>query len=247
MRSFEEGADVTSHSKVKAQKKQFLLRVARFKTLTFFLSCFSILAASASAQNIAMSVFLTDKSTVPSGDILKSLRKGCPSVSITSDAAKSDYTLEAVKMKVIQDDSPMGPSSSIDFVLTLQDRDGIAFGAEASSLGKAARDVCHAIKMHVIVEVEDRQNLTQSADMRSNGTVVGALTGRRTHTDTSSIYVVVKGEHALLDCYERRTGCTTIALGKYYGELEGDGIWVSYQIPLTHRWVRNHYKIAGSW
>ncbi|HTU43097.1 MAG TPA: hypothetical protein VMF10_15420 [Candidatus Aquilonibacter sp.] len=40
-------------------------------------------------------------------------------------------------------------------------------------------------------------------------------------TDTSSIYVVVNGEHALLDCYERRTRCATMGPDKYYGELEG--------------------------
>ena len=136
---------------------------------------------------------------------------------------------------------------------TLRDRDGITFGASASSLGKAAKEICHAIKTSVIVEVEDSQNLTQSADRRGvissnpGTTAANTLTGRRTHTDSSSIYVIVNGEHALLDCYERRTGCTTIGLGKYYGELEGDGIWVSYQMPLTHNWVRNHYKIAGGW
>lgn len=77
--------------------------------------------------------------------------------------------------------------------------------------------------------------------------VVNSATGRRTHTDTSNIYVIVNGEHALLDCYERRTGCATIGPGKYYGEQNGDGIWVSYRMPITHESMRNHYKIAGSW
>lgn len=48
-------------------------------------------------------------------------------------------------------------------------------------------------------------------------TVVNGTTGRRTHTDTSTIYVIVNREHALLDCYERRTGCATLGPGKYYG------------------------------
>ena len=77
--------------------------------------------------------------------------------------------------------------------------------------------------------------------------IVNDSTGRRTHTDTASIYVVVNGEHALLDCYERRTGCATIKAGTYYGERDGDGIWLNYQMPITHKPMRNHYKIAGSW
>lgn len=31
------------------------------------------------------------------------------------------------------------------------------------------------------------------------------------------------------------------------GDLESDGIGVSYQMPITHAPMRNHYKIAGSW
>jgi hypothetical protein len=69
----------------------------------------------------------------------------------------------------------------------------------------------------------------------------------RTQIDESSIYVIVNGEHALLDCYERRTGCSTIGPGRYYGELKGDGIWVSYRMPITHQPIHNHYKLAGSW
>ena len=64
---------------------------------------------------------------------------------------------------------------------------------------------------------------------------------------TSSTFAIVKGEHAWLDCYERRTGCATLAPGKYYGERDGDGTWVSYRMPLTQAPMRNHYKMAGSW
>jgi|HubBroStandDraft_6_1064221.scaffolds.fasta_scaffold00625_17 hypothetical protein len=115
------------------------------------------------------------------------------------------------------------------------------------------KDVCPTTKTSVLVEVVDAQNLTQSQDTRGDtsggavGTVVNSLTGRRTHTDASTIYVIVNGEHALLDCYERRTGCATIGPGKYTGELDGDSIWVNYEMPITHKPLRNHYKIAGSW
>jgi hypothetical protein len=198
-------------------------------------------------------------------DILKALQKECPNVSITVDVAKSDYTLEAIKKA-----APKAGQDSFD--LTLLDRDGKAFRTGSTpSLGYAAKDVCHAIfvaaggqrpeppapskqgKTAVIVEVVDTQNLTQSVDARGDlsggivGGIVAGTTGRRTHTDTSTIHVIVNGEHALLDCYEHRKGCTTMGPGKYYGELDGESIWVDYQLPLTHKTVRNHYVIAGGW
>jgi hypothetical protein len=104
-----------------------------------------------------------------------------------------------------------------------------------------------------MVEVVDTQNLTQSSDSRGDtsggavGTIVAATTRRRTHTDTASIYVIVNNEHVLLDCYERHKGCGTIGPGKYFGERDANGIWINYQMPLTHKPVRDHYKIAGSW
>jgi hypothetical protein len=211
------------------------------------------------AQNTPKSVALTNKSNLPPNEILKAFQKECPSASITSDATKSDYTLEAVRKA-----DPRAGEDSFD--LTLFDRDGKTLRtASTPSLGNAVRDVCQAIfiatagqqpeltaptkrkKGAVIVEVVDTENLTQSVDARGNGGVVPALTGRRTHTDTSTIRVIINGEHAVLDCYEHRKGCTTMAPGKYYGELDGESVWVDYEMPLTHKPIRNHYKVAGSW
>ncbi len=191
-------------------------------------------------QSTPKLIALTDNSDVPDKDISKSLRKECPNVSITKDVTKSDYTLEAMVAS---------------FNLTLFDRDGktVRSGTSMDYLDNAVKDICHAIQTAVIVEVVDTQRLTQSQDARGDtsggivGTVVNSQTGRRTHTDASTLNVIVKGEHALLDCYERRTGCATIGPGRYYGEQDGDGIWISYQMPITHKQLRNHYKIAGSW
>ena len=214
-------------------------------------ACLVLLSAiPVSAQPTAKSMALTDKSNVAAKDILRPLRKECPNVSITDDVTKSDYTLEAIKTTVRQGLKIVSQSS---FDLTLRDRDGITFGTSTDSLGEALKDLCRAIKKSITVEVVDATTLTQSRDARGDtsggaaAAVVNGLTGRRTHTDTSTIYVIANGEHALLDCYQRRTGCPTIGPGRYYGEQDGDGIWVSYQMPLTHKWVRNHYKIAGSW
>jgi hypothetical protein len=216
-------------------------------TLRLFAWLILLPAISVAAQNTPKTVTLTDKSDVPAKDILRALKKECPNVSIADGPAKSDYTLEAIKQRI-------SGTLAKSFDLTLFDRDGeTVLAASNGNLGNSVEDVCHAIKTSVMVEVVDTQTLTQSKDARgdTSGGVVGAVvngtTGRRTHTDTSTIYVIVNGEHALLDCYERRTGCTTIGPGKYYAQLDGGSIWVNYQMPLTHKPVRNHYKIAGSW
>jgi len=203
-----------------------------------------------SAQDTHKSISLTDKSNVSSQDISKLLRKVCPDVGIASDAAKSDYTLEAIETTIRQG-LRIIPEHGVS--LTLFNRTGKAVrSTSTSSLSDGMKDICKAIKTSVMVEVVDTQNLTQSTDARGEGPgaaalIVNGATGRRTHTDASTIYVIVNGEHALLDCYERRTGCTTIGPGNYYGEQDGDGIWVNCQMPVTHKWIRNHYKIAGSW
>lgn len=226
-------------------------RTAEWLALELFVWVVMFWAIPMAAQDTPKSIALTDKSNIPGEDISKSLRKGCPNTSITTDATKSDYTLEAIRRKSRQG---LRIVPDVSFDLTLFDRDGRTFrGASTDSLGSAVKDLCRAIKTSVLVEVVDTQNLTQSSDTRGDtsggavGAIVNSTTGRRTHTDASTIYVIVNGEHALLDCYERRTGCSTIGPGKYYGERDGDGIWVNYQMPITHTPVRNHYKIAGSW
>jgi hypothetical protein len=210
----------------------------------------SLCAALLSAQDTPKAIALTDKSNIPADNISKALSKRCPNISIINDPTKSDYTLEAIK-KITR--PGLGLEHINEFYLTLFDRDGNTFSAVSdTSLSHTLRDLCHAIETFVMVEIVDTQNLTQSVDVRGQGpgvvaAAVNSATGRRTHTDSSSIYVIFDGEHALLDCYEHRTGCATISPGKYYGERKGDGIWVSYRMPITHEPMRNHYKIAGSW
>jgi hypothetical protein len=185
-------------------------------------------AISGAAQDAPRSIALTDKSDVPADSISKSLRKECPNVSIVKDAAKSDYTLEALLL--VEFPPGYGSMREDTYNLTLFDREGkIVRSTSTSSLGGSVKDLCHAIKAFVMVEVVDTQNLTQSTDTRGDtsggiiGTVVNSATGRRTHTDTASISVIINGEHALLDCYERATGCSTIGPGKYYGSGKTTG------------------------
>jgi hypothetical protein len=217
-------------------------------TLNLF-GCLVLLSAvSAIAQDAPKSIALTEKSNVPPKDISKAIQKGCPNVGVVGNADKSDFRLEVIGAM----DQKLG---QVNFGVTLLDASGKTLLSTSNpSLGNAAKDVCHAIflaaggrgmespvrstqgKVAIVVEVVDTQDLAQSPS---------ALP--RVAANTSTIHVVVNGEHTTLHCFELHKGCTTIGPGKYYGELDGDSIWLNYEMPLTHKTVRNHYKIAGSW
>jgi hypothetical protein len=192
-------------------------------------------------------IVLTHKSNVPTADITKALQKECPNASITDDATKADFSLEAIKH---------GKWGAV-FDVALFDRDGITVRSVTDSEGlhSAMKVICQALKREMItIEVVNPETLTQSADARGTGqsvpaAVANAITGRRTHSDATTMSVIVNGEHALLDCYERRKGCKPMGPGRYYGELDRDkkSIWIEHELPLTHEHVRDHYVIAGSW
>jgi hypothetical protein len=210
-------------------------------TMKMFAVALVVLAAiHLRAEDTPKTLALSEQSTFPSEQMRKFLKKQCPEVVITDDTTKSDFVLEAT--------TTTRTSGEVGYNLVLSTRDHWTL-----RMGNSVKDICQAIRGALIVEVVDNQNLTQSQDTRGNtsggavGTVVNGLTGRRTHTDNSLIYVIVNGEHAVLDCYERRKGCTTIGPGRYHGDQDGKSIWVVYKMPLTHEIVRNHYKIAGSW
>lgn len=108
------------------------------KSLPFlaFLSAITVLAQTAPKR-----IALTGKSDVPTAEILKGVQKECPNVSITNDASKSDYTLEAIKK------TEFSQGTQYDrFDLTLFDHDGNAvYSTSARHVGNAVKDVCHAI------------------------------------------------------------------------------------------------------
>jgi hypothetical protein len=222
--------------------------------------CIALLfAIPALAQNTPQSIALKDTSNIPIADISKAFAKKCSSVSITPDATKADFTLEANKRRNFLDTA---------YDLTLSDEEGITRGgSDPTSLDGAVKELCRALKAEFVIEVVDPENQTQSVDLRGNTTVdaygnptkgglneaavgiVNATTGRRTHTDATTMAVIVNGEHALLDCFEHEKGCVPIGPGKYYAELAHDkkSLWVDHDVPISHVHVRDHYVIAGSW
>jgi len=212
------------------------------------------------AQNTERQIYLSEASTIGIKEMGKHFQKECPNTSFAAEKEKGDYILEA---KVITTTIPSNmqnvpPDVQTTNDLVLFDRDHILVRASsASNLGNAVKDVCHAIKNSILLEVVDSQTMTESLDVRgvsggtgvagAIGTIVNETTGRRTHTDSSLLYVISNGERAILDCYERRKGCTPTGNGKYYAEFDGESLWLDFRMPLIHTYVRNHYLVAGGW
>lgn len=131
--------------------------------------------------------------------------------------------------------------------------DRIMSASTDEKLSHAIQQACKFVKTLITVQVMDATNLTLSSDARGTGQglqqVTNGLTGRVTHTDATNMYVIVNGEHALLDCFEHRKGCTPLAPGTYYANLDLDkrSIWINHVLPVTHQPLRDHYVIAGAW
>jgi len=83
------------------------------------------------------------------------------------------------------------------------------------------KDICRAMEKSIAFEVVDTDNLTLTSDVRGDtshgigGTVATSLTGRRTHTDAMTMYAIIKGEHALLDCYSIKSFCWQVFFGTF--------------------------------
>lgn len=111
----------------------------------------------------------------------------------------------------------------------------LAFGVVAFGKHKTI------VKVTVPGTTEDRAVQSRGAGL------FGAIAGTKTTDVVFMVNVVIDGEHARLKCYEQHKGCSPLGSGDYEGELDGNSLWISQQIPITHKIVRDHWKIAGSW
>ena len=102
-----------------------------------------------------------------------------------------------------------------------------------------------AMKKQIKVEVpkgtEDRAYTGQG------GGLIGVAVGERTRDVVFMLNVIVDGEHARLKCYESHKGCSPLGPGIYDAEQDKDSLWVSQTLPMTHKIVRDHWKVVGSW
>jgi hypothetical protein len=212
-----------------------------------------LMAVAALAFGQTQSIALRTISDVPVTSIMNALKKTCTNVNFVN-VAQSDYSFEVIKTQ-----EKWGREMfSHTFSLTIFDHHGKTINIKAESAYDAVTAMCQVYgwdsKSATTIDVVDTSNLTQSVDARGSdgglglaGAIVNATTGRTTHTDSSWMKVKVNGENAWMDCYERHKGCSTIAPGHYFGKVKGGNIWLAFVMPVTHRLVRNHYKVVGSW
>jgi len=82
-------------------------------------------------------VLLTPSSTISSGEILKSMDKKCDNITLTMNAEKADFLLEAIAT----------PRSRKNFELALFNKEGdVLFHSGTITLGAAVKDICQAIR-----------------------------------------------------------------------------------------------------
>src|SRR5579863_8985489 len=118
------------------------------------------------AQDTRKNIAFTDSSNISTSEISNALAKECPSVGIANDRTKSDYTLEAVKRTTRPG---LGIEHVNEFDFTLFDREGNTFTTVAdSSLRHTLKDLCHALKAVVPIEVVDTRTHTESSDTRGD-------------------------------------------------------------------------------
>ena len=94
------------------------------------------LSASVFADEVVR-VALTPSSTISSGEILKSMEKKCSNVTLTMNAEKADFLLEAIAT----------PQSRKNFELSLFTKEGDVLSHTGTiTLGAAVKDICEAIR-----------------------------------------------------------------------------------------------------
>ena len=104
-----------------------------------------------------------------------------------------------------------------------------------SSFANASKK--QAVKIQIVAQTEDRA-------VKYNA---GAFRGVKTADVVFMVNAIINGDHARLKCYENHHGCTALGPGDYDAEIEKDNIWISTTMPVTHKVVRDHWKISGSW
>jgi hypothetical protein len=69
----------------------------------------------------------------------------------------------------------------------------------------------------------------------------------RTLVISANLNVIIDSEHARLKCYEGHKGRSPLGPRTYSAEQEKDSLWISQEIPVTHKIVKDHWKVVGSW
>ena len=102
-------------------------------------------------------------------------------------------------------------------------------------------------KGKTIVKVEVPNGTEDRAYKYRQSGLPGLINGTKTEDAVFMVNVIVESEHARLKCYEGHKGCSPLGPGTYSAEQEKDSLWISQEIPITHKIVKDHWKVVGSW
>jgi hypothetical protein len=110
------------------------------------------------------------------------------------------------------------------------------------------------VKVQVVAESEGLQGKFQQ------GGVTGVIGGVRTFATATLTTAIINGDHALLKCYENRSGCNILGAAEYDAEMRvkeackhcsesesAPDIWIFYVRPVDHKTFREHWRVVGSW
>ncbi len=108
-----------------------------------------------------------------------------------------------------------------------------------SSVAEASKK--QTATVHIATQTEDR------AFKFSGSGLIGAIQGSKTEDLVFMVNAVINGDHARLKCYENHRGCTALGPGDYEAQIDKDNVWIITTMPVSHKEVRDHWKVSGSW
>ena len=111
----------------------------------------------------------------------------------------------------------------------------------ACALSTVASAKKQPVKVQIPTQTEDR------AFKYRNPGLAGAFEGTKTSDAVFMVNAVVNGDHARLKCDENHHGCSALGPGEYDAEIEKDNVWIITTMPVTHKVIRDHWKVSGSW
>ncbi len=106
-------------------------------------------------------------------------------------------------------------------------------------LSLSVSSVARAKATPVKVEIREVQEYTGATPSWSGGA--------STFTGAYKMKAVLNGEKVLLECWNRPQNCTYLGTQVYDGRLRGSDIWITSQVPVTHKQIEDHWRIIGSW
>ena len=108
--------------------------------------------------------------------------------------------------------------------------------------------ICQA-KQNVQVEVVASHPFTHD-DQGDLSQILKALSGPAATVSMAEVFnldVIINGEHVTLLCRDKK-GCENLPPAKYDGVVFGPtSMDLKFDLPLSHKPVKRHYQIAGSW